>query len=126
MTGTLPTVCYADGMTRFVHAKGIRFFDYPAFAMELRERVSEAAARRAAAAGIEIEHIAKSHIRKEAVVAEVLERRGNRPGLIHVISAMEACSAYKPWHDKTTHKTYLRPDGGKFPRYYFAIWSKSQ
>ena len=26
---------------------------------------------------------------------------------------MEACSAYKPWHDKATHKTYLRPDSGK-------------
>jgi hypothetical protein len=22
---------------------------------------------------------------------------------------MEACDAYKPWHDKQTHKTYLRP-----------------
>jgi hypothetical protein len=32
---------------------------------------------------------------------------------------MEACSAYKPWHDKTTHKTYLRPDSGKCLHYYF-------
>jgi hypothetical protein len=56
---------------------------------------------------------------KEAVVAEVLERRGDHPGLVHVISAMEACSAYKPWHDKQTHKTYLRPDGGKCLHHYF-------
>jgi hypothetical protein len=38
----------------------------------------------------------------------VLEQRGDHPGLVHVISAMEACDAYKPWHDKQTHKTYLR------------------
>lgn len=119
VTGTLPTVCYADGMTRFLYAKGIRIFDYPSFAKELRERVREAASRLAATAGAEIEHIAKSHIRKEAVVAKVLERRGDQPGLVHVISAMEACSAYKPWHDKTTHKTYLRPDSGKCLHYYF-------
>jgi len=86
VTGTLPTVCYADGMTRFLYAKGIRIFDYPTFAMALRERVREAAARLAAAAGIEVEHIAKSHIRKEAVVAKVLARRGDRLGLVHVIS----------------------------------------
>ena len=43
----------------------------------------------------------RSHIRKEAVVAKVLERRSNRPGLVHVISAMEACSAYKPWQGPT-------------------------
>ena len=30
ITGTLPTVCYAEGMTRFLHASGIRIFDYPA------------------------------------------------------------------------------------------------
>jgi hypothetical protein len=113
VTGTLPTVCYAEGMTRFLYAKGIRIFDYPSFAMELRERV------RGAAAGVEIERIAKSHIRKEAVVAKVLERRGDHPGLVHVISAMEACSAYKPWHNKTTHKTYLQPDSGKCLHYYF-------
>ena len=42
VTGTLPTVCYADGMTRFLYAKGIRIFDYLSFSMELRERVREA------------------------------------------------------------------------------------
>ena len=119
VTGTLPTVCYADGMTGFLYARGIRIFDYPSFAMALRERVREVAARLAATAGAEIEHISKSHIRKEAVVAKVLERRGDHPGLVHVISAMEACSAYKPWHDKATHKTYLRPDSGKCLHYYF-------
>ena len=33
VTGTLPTVCYADGMTRFLYAYQIRIFDYPEFAM---------------------------------------------------------------------------------------------
>ena len=79
----------------------------------------ERAASLAAEAGITIEHIAKRHIRKEAVVAEVLKRRGEHPGLVHVISAMEACDTYKPWHDKQTHKTFLRPDSGKCLHYYF-------
>ena len=39
--------------------------------------------------------------------------------LVHVISAMEACDAYKPWHDKQTHKTFIRPDSGKCLHYYF-------
>ena len=29
ITGTLPGVCYADGMTRYQYANGIRIFDYP-------------------------------------------------------------------------------------------------
>ena len=119
ITGTLPGACYATGMTRFLYASGVRIFDYPQFAAPLRDRVRERAAALAAAAGIKIEHIAKSHIRKEDVVAKVLAARGEHPGLVHVISAMEACNAYAPWHDKQTHKTFLRPDTGKCLHYYF-------
>ena len=119
ITGTLPTVCYAAGMTKFLNANRIRIFDYAKFAEPLREQVRDRAASLAAAAGITIEHIGKKHIRKEAVVAKVLERRGEHAGLVHVISAMEGCDTYKPWHDKQTHKTYLRPDKGQCLHYYF-------
>jgi hypothetical protein len=119
ITGTLPTVCYAEGMTRFLNANHIRIFDYPKFAEPLRNRVREGAAALAAAAGITIEYIGKKHIRKEAVVAKVLEQRGDDPGLVHVISAMEGCDTYKPWHDKQTHRTYLRPESGQCLHYYF-------
>jgi hypothetical protein len=107
-------------MTRILKARGIRVFDYPTqFAAPLRDRVRETAARLAAAAGITIEHIAKSYIRKEDVVAKVLAARGLHPGLVHVISAMEACDSYQPWHDKQTHRNFLRPDSGKCLHYYF-------
>jgi hypothetical protein len=119
VTGTLPGACYAEGMTRFLYANQIRIFDYPQFAATLRDRVRERAVKLAQEAGITIEHIAKSHIRKEAVVAKVMARRGEHPGLVHVISAMEACDAYQPWHDKTTHRTYVRADSGKCLHYYF-------
>ncbi|MGP0000351.1 MAG: hypothetical protein ACLPKW_21765 [Acetobacteraceae bacterium] len=109
ITGTLPTVCYAAGMTTFLNASHVRIFDYPRFAEPLRELVRERAAALADAAGITIENI-KRHVRKEAVVAKVLEQRGEHPGLVHVISAMEGCDTYKPWYDKQTGKTYLRPE----------------
>ena len=82
VTGTLPTVCYAAGMTRFLFANAIRIMDYPDFASKLRDRVRERAASLAREAGVEIEHIAKGHVRKEAVVAKVLEERGEHPGLV--------------------------------------------
>jgi hypothetical protein len=119
ITGTLPTVCYAEGMTRFLFANGIQIFKYPEFAMTLRERVREQVASVVAEAGVRIEHIAKSYIRKEEVVAKVLEQRGDHPGLVHVLSAMEACPSYRPWHDRASHKTFLRPDTGKCLHYYF-------
>ena len=119
ITGTVPVICYAEGMTRFLYASGIRIFDYPAFAMKLRDHVRDNAAKLASKAGVAIEHIAKSHIRKEDVVARVLAQRGGHPGLVHVVSAMEACDSYRPWHDKPSGKNYLRPDSGKCLHYYF-------
>jgi hypothetical protein len=119
ITGTLPGVCYAAGMTRYLHANGVRIFDYPQFAMKLRDRVRDCATTLAAETGVRIEHIGKSHIRKEEVVARVLERRGDHPGLVHIISAMEACDSYRAWHDKGTGKNLVRPDSGKCLHYYF-------
>jgi hypothetical protein len=119
ITGTVPVICYAEGMTRFLYARGIRIFDYPQFAQTLRDVVRDRATSLAAEAGVGIEHIAKSHIRKEDVVARVLERRGDHPGLVHILSAMEACDSYRPWHDKQTGKTFVRPDSGKCLHYYF-------
>lgn len=119
VTGTLPQACYAAGMTAFLYTRGIRIFDYPRFAEPLRDVIRSRAQELAESAGIEIEHIRKAHIRKEDVVAKVLERRGDHPGLVHVISAMETCPTYKPWHDKASGKTYLKPDTSKCLHYYF-------
>lgn len=91
ITGTLPGICYAQGMTSFLYSRGVRIFDYTKFAEPLRERIRTRAQELAAAAGVEIEHIGKAHIRKEAVVAKVLEARGQHLGLVHILSAMEAC-----------------------------------
>jgi hypothetical protein len=102
VTGTLPTVCYAAGMTKFLYAIGVRIFDYPRFASTLRDRVRERAASLAAQAGITIEHIAKSYIRKEAVVAEVLKRRGEHPGLVQRFvdaARIEKPSVYSAAHE---------------------------
>lgn len=43
--GTLPGVCYAQGMTSFLYAQGIRIFDYARFAEPLRDRIRARAER---------------------------------------------------------------------------------
>ena len=119
IVGTVPGACYAAGMTSFLYSRGIRIFDYAKFAEPLCQVVRERAAQVCAKAGLEIEHVRKSHIRKEDLVQRVLATRGDAPGLVHVISAIEACPSYRPWHDKASGKTYLRADMGKCLHYYF-------
>ncbi len=119
ITGTVPGACYAGGMTSLLYSRGIRIFDYAQFAEPLRDRIRTRAQEVCEAARLEIEHVSKSHIRKEELVQRVLATRGDGVGLVHVISAMEACPSYRPWHDKASGKTYLRGDTGKCLHYYF-------
>ena len=111
--GTLPKICYAEGMTSYLYSKQVRIFDYPRFAEPLRDQLRHNAERLASESGIEIEFLRKRNVRKEDRVKEILAQRGEHPGLVCIFSAMEPCSTYKPWHDKQSGQTYLRPDDGK-------------
>ena len=117
--GTLPKWCYASGMTEYFYAHQIRIFDYAKWAEPLRDAIRENRERIATAHGTEIEFIrSKKKFRQEKRVKEILEQRGEEAGLVCILSVMEPCGAYKPWHDKKTHKTYLKPDDGKCLHYY--------
>jgi len=117
--GSLPGLCHSEGMTSYLYAHGIRIFDYTKFAEPLRGEIRSNAERLALANGLEIQFLSKSNVRKEAIIQKILDERGNKPGLVAILSAMETCQSYKPWHDKTSHRTFLRPVGGKCLHYYF-------
>ncbi|MCG6535565.1 MAG: MarR family transcriptional regulator [Syntrophales bacterium LBB04] len=119
LTGSLFPFCYAQGMSGYLRSQRIRIFDYPEFAQDLREQLRSNAEVLAQANGLEIEFIRKKNFRKEERLQAILKERGQEPGLVHIFSAMEPCTSYKPWHDKKTGQTYLKFDSGKCVHYYF-------
>ena len=119
ITGTLPVLSNAGHLTAYMFQNNIRIFDYAKFAEPYRDELKQNAQWIAEAAGLEIEYIRSSGVRKEAVIESILKKRGTDPGLVHIISVMESCTSYKPWHDKVTHKTFLKYDQGKCLTYYF-------
>ena len=119
LSGTLPEISYSQGMTRYMYDNGIKIFDYPKYAEPFKEAIRANAERIAKEHGIEIEFIHKAGVRKESIISQKIEKRGNHPGIVHIISAMESYSTYKPWHDKIMGKTFLKPDTRKCLHYYF-------
>jgi hypothetical protein len=117
--GTLPSLGYAAGMTLFLKKHQIRIFDYARFAEPLRDAIRENAEQLAQQQGVQLEFVRKTDFRKEKRIAEVLRERGNHPGLVHILSAMETCPTYKPWHDKRSGQTFLKGDLSKCLHYYF-------
>lgn len=117
--GTVPLLSFPGGMESLLTARGMKLFDYTKFVEPFRDQIRTNAEALAKAAGVEIEFMRKTTFRKDDRIAEILKDRGNRPGLVAILSAMEACYTYRPWHDKVTRRTCLRPDMGKCLHYYF-------
>ena len=117
--GTLPGVCFADGMTSYLYQHKIRIFDYPRFAEPFRNQLRENAARIAADNSLEIEHIGKKNFRQDDKIKKVLQKRGAHPGLAWIFSAMEPCATDKPWHNKQSGRRYLKPGQAKCLHDYF-------
>ena len=88
--GTVPGVCHAGGMTSYLYVNKIRIFDYPKFAAPFKEELRNNAEQIADEHRIKIQFIRKRHIRKEKIISNIIKDRGDHPGLVHIISAMEA------------------------------------
>jgi len=117
--GILPEISYAQGMTSYMYQHMEKIFDYPHFAEPFKTLINENAKQIAKDNEIEIEFVRRSTIRKEDLIRRQLEKRGSHTGIVHILSAMEACPSYQPWHDKHTGKTFLKPTQGKCLHYYF-------
>ena len=120
ITGTIPQWCYADGMSLYLRQQNIRIFDYTEFAEPLRDEIRANSERLAIENSIEIEFIRSAKaFRKEDRIKEIIQNRGDHPGLVHIFSATETCPSFSPWHNKATGKTGLRSKESKCLHYYF-------
>ena len=126
ITGTIPGICYGEGMARYLSAQGVRLFDYPQFCKPMCEEIRANAERIATENGLQIEYIRSAKaFRKEDRIREVLKQRGEHPGLVHIFSVMETCASFLPWHNKATGTTTLRNKDAKCVHYYFYFIDKT-
>jgi hypothetical protein len=116
--GTLNPVGHPQGMTSYLYYKKIRIFDYPKWSQQFTQQIREHIQGLAHAHNIPIEFVRKSSLRKEDIVAKKLHDKKSQTGLVCILSAMEACPTFQPWHDKKSGKTFLRHDSAKCLHYY--------
>lgn len=57
ITGTLPMICFAEGMTSYLYREKIRVFDYKQFAEEKRDKIIKHAEEIAKENNIKIQYI---------------------------------------------------------------------
>jgi hypothetical protein len=86
--GTIPGFAYAKGMESYLRTQQIRLFDFPRFAMPLRDAIRSNAEQLAQAHGIAVQFLRHHEERKEAIVERIVEQRGDGPGLVAILSAL--------------------------------------
>jgi hypothetical protein len=106
---------YAQAMESYLRWRKIPLFDFPKFAKPYRDAIRDNAERLARENGIEVQFIRHHQVRKEDIVARILEKRGDGPGLVAILSALETCESYEARYDKKTGRTSLRPSLEKAP-----------
>jgi hypothetical protein len=124
INGTIPEICHAEAITGYLYRNGVRIFDYPRWASELRDQIRQNAELVAKQCDLAIEFLRSAHVRKESLVKQILDKRGGHEGMVCIFSAMEPCASFTPWHDKKTGKTFVKPDSGKCLHYYFYFIDK--
>jgi len=126
--GTLPGLCYPQGMTCHLNHLGVRIFDYPKFAQPYRDLIRENAENLAKAKGIKIHYIANSGIKTGDVAKAELSRIKKSgqtvEGLFYIISCKELCSYYKPKFSAITGNCYLEKKWSVCLHYYFYFIDK--
>ncbi len=93
--------------------------DLGILAEPLRDALRDHAVKLTRETGLEVEFIQRKNFRKEARLAQLLARRGNHPGLVHIFSAMKPYSAFRPWHDKTSGRTGVKLTQGKCLHFFY-------
>jgi len=112
-------------MAAYMTSQGMKLFEYTSFVNRLRQELRDHAEKIAQEAGCPIEFIRRlDGFRKEDRVKEIVRQRGTHPGLVHIFSAMERCTAFQPWFNKRTGKTTLKVKDGKCLHYYFYFIDK--
>ena len=126
--GTLPSLCYPQGMTCLLNHIGVRIFDYPKFAEPFRDLIRENAQELARANKLEIRYIRSPEKKTGVLAKEVLsnlEKTGKSvEGLFCILSCKEMCCFYQARYNEKTKECYLESRWGPCLHYYFYIMDK--
>jgi len=116
--GTYKAIGWPGAMGRHLLERGVRLLDYEkAYANALRLEMAQRVKAVAAEEGLAVIQVNAGQ-RKEALVAEILARRGRRAGLVCILGAMERCRCFKVGKNHDSGFLQLQWSPGRCQHYY--------
>jgi hypothetical protein len=122
LLGTLPGACHSEGMASFLYSHDVLLKDYPLFAKPYTDKIRDHVKQVADESGIEITFVkSPKNFRKETHVQNVLQERGDAPGIVCILSAMETCRIFKYCYSRETGRNWLQSRESRCVHYYIYL-----
>ena len=123
--GTLRRLSHVGAVAGELGRLGLGVFEIGTFAQPLREAVRARAEELAQKHAVAIEFVRDWRIKKEALAQERLRQRGEHPGLVCILSAMEGCTTFEPRKGGGPKKQpWLKTTTGRCLHYYYYFYDE--
>jgi hypothetical protein len=117
--GTLRSLCYTDGLDRFLTAHRILYKNFGATVERFSNQIKQAAHELARQFDRPYQYLASSTVSKEDIAKQIMARDGVTKGLVCVLGCVEPCQSYTLHRDRQTKHLRLVPAQRKCLHLYF-------
>ena len=100
LSGSIKPISYKDGLNIYLSAHHILLKDFSAYANKLSTQLKEQAQLIARKEKVEYIYLNSSRIRKEELIKKQIEKRGEHPGLIAILSCLELDNSFDIYKNK--------------------------
>jgi hypothetical protein len=108
LRGSLRSLCYPDGMVRYLSGRAVKFVDFAAYSQRLTRTILDTAQEDARRAGRPFLYLSSAATRKEDVARAIAERDQIGTGLICVLRCVEPCLSFELHKNRQTKHLELR------------------
>lgn len=105
--GYLGPISYPDGLLGYLYRHNILLKDFHAYSKKLAAILKEHAKIIAELEGAHYEYLDSPNISKEATVKQIIEQRGDHPGLVAVLTTLEVDNSFDIQKDNIKNKLKL-------------------
>jgi len=116
--GTKRLLANRGGMMSFLLQEGVLLKHFKEYALAATERIRQATARIAEAAGQGIHYVASPSASKEDLARGIAEKRGVQEGLLCILSSVEPCWSYEIHRNRQKKEIELQGGWRKCLHYY--------
>lgn len=122
--GSLLSLCYQDGIERFLTSQCVLFKDFAAFVEHLTEGLKEHVEKYAQLHGRPLLYVSSAKQSKEELARQLVEQDHVEEGLICILSCVEPCQSYGLRRDREHKELRVVPQERKCLHYYFYFLDK--